>query len=299
LCYWIFPLQNPNPQKAISRIQIVPKGQRILINGLSATNLDYSPIRWDTRRKAKIILKNQVFRENGQSLLSTDQRVNIDLGSIISVLAAPEYDKSNWENGALEKPPAYENNAVLVEFTCHPAAVMTVNEEKIPVAMLKDNYESTACSAVEINEANIPVEIFVRNKINGNLVAAKLHVHGEYGEYLAPKNRHRIPNPYWFEDYSPENISGGIDGYHYSTYIDGKTAMLLPKGTVYAEVSKGFEILPQRRIFEITSATRQLVIDLDEVLPWRQRGWVTADTHVHFLSPQRRCLKARERASTS
>ncbi|MGC9333852.1 MAG: CehA/McbA family metallohydrolase, partial [Anaerolineae bacterium] len=30
---------------------------------------------------------------------------------------------------------------------------------------------------------------------------------------------------------------------------------------------------------------QEILIELERVLPWRQRGWVTADTHVHFLSP--------------
>jgi len=27
------------------------------------------------------------------------------------------------------------------------------------------------------------------------------------------------------------------------------------------------------------------VVEIEKVLPWREKGWVTADTHVHFLSP--------------
>ena len=29
----------------------------------------------------------------------------------------------------------------------------------------------------------------------------------------------------------------------------------------------------------------RLTFAIERVLPWRERGWVTADTHVHFLSP--------------
>ena len=29
----------------------------------------------------------------------------------------------------------------------------------------------------------------------------------------------------------------------------------------------------------------ELEIEIEKVLPWREQGWVTADTHVHFLSP--------------
>ena len=33
------------------------------------------------------------------------------------------------------------------------------------------------------------------------------------------------------------------------------------------------------------------MVELEKVLPWRERGWVTADTHVHFLSPMSALLE--------
>ena len=36
--------------------------------------------------------------------------------------------------------------------------------------------------------------------------------------------------------------------------------------------------------FGLVSEGRHLV-EIEKVLPWREKGWVTADTHVHFLSP--------------
>jgi hypothetical protein len=59
----------------------------------------------------------------------------------------------------------------------------------------------------------------------------------------------------------------------------------LPLGKVYVEISRGFEIRPVRRVVEVTPATQEIVIEVERVLPWREKGWVTADTHVHFLSP--------------
>jgi hypothetical protein len=51
------------------------------------------------------------------------------------------------------------------------------------------------------------------------------------------------------------------------------------------DVSKGFELRPVRRVVEVTPTTQEVVVEIERVLPWRERGWVTADTHVHFLSP--------------
>ena len=72
---------------------------------------------------------------------------------------------------------------------------------------------------------------------------------------------------------------------HSCTYISGETTVKLPAGTVYIEVSKGFEFRPVRQIVQVNADTRSIVIEIERALPWRANGWVTADTHVHFLSP--------------
>jgi hypothetical protein len=119
-------------------------------------------------------------------------------------------------------------------------------------------------------------------------VAAKLHIHGEWGEYLAPLDRHRIINPGFFEDYSVDfsHIRSWTEKErrHDCHYINGETRVKLPRGKVYVEVSKGFEIRPVRKVVEVGEAD-EIVIEIEKVLPWREKGWVTADTHVHFLSP--------------
>ena len=130
-------------------------------------------------------------------------------------------------------------------------------------------------------------------------MAVRLHVHGAAGEYLPPVGRHRQPNPSWFEDYGAEFVhvepsglefrgdnpykQGGI--LHPCTYVGGEVTIDLPLGPVYVEASRGFETRPLRQVFTVTAETRELVVELEKVLPWRERGWVTADTHVHFLSP--------------
>jgi hypothetical protein len=78
---------------------------------------------------------------------------------------------------------------------------------------------------------------------------------------------------------------------HYCTYIPGETIIDLPLGKVYVEISKGFEIRPVRTVVEVTPDTEEIVIEIEKVLPWRERGWVTADTHVHFLSPMSAMLE--------
>ena len=121
----------------------------------------------------------------------------------------------------------------------------------------------------------------------GKLTAARIHVHSRHGEYLAPVNRHRIPNPFMFEDYGADFVNGN----HFSTYINGLAEFKLPLGEVCIEITKGFEIKPVYKRLMIEENTGCITIGLEHVLPWRQKGWVTADTHVHFLSPHTALLE--------
>ncbi|WP_157385519.1 hypothetical protein [Mesorhizobium sp. STM 4661] len=40
-----------------------------------------------------------------------------------------------------------------------------------------------------------------------------------------------------------------------------------------------------RKKFHVTRETEVIAVEIERVLPWRDDGWVTADTHVHFLAP--------------
>jgi len=40
-----------------------------------------------------------------------------------------------------------------------------------------------------------------------------------------------------------------------------------------------------RKVFEISGDTEVISVEIEKALHWREKGWVTADTHVHFLSP--------------
>lgn len=46
-----------------------------------------------------------------------------------------------------------------------------------------------------------------------------------------------------------------------------------------------------RKVVSVKPSTEEIVIRIDKVLPWREKGWVSADTHVHFLSPSSALLE--------
>ena len=212
------------------------------------------------------------------------------------------YPNERWDetydNQMPQPTPPAEPQALLIEYTAHPDACFHLKDGRSqPVAQLDNREENGPLQSVAAATQRVKLQAVERG--SGRPVAVRLHVHGAAGEYLPPLGRHRQPNPSWFEDYGAEFVhvepaglefrgdnpykQGGI--LHPCTYVAGEVTIDLPLGPVYVEASRGFETRPLRKVFTVTAETRELVVELEKVLPWRERGWVTADTHVHFLSP--------------
>jgi len=68
--------------------------------------------------------------------------------------------------------------------------------------------------------------------------------------------------------------------------VPGRFQIELPVGEVYVELAKGFEYEPLRKKVTIRPGQRELKLTLRRWTDWRREGWVTAGTHVHFISPE-------------
>ena len=263
---WLYAWENPHPGKKIVRLICEPVSGIVILSAVSAGRASSNPLRWESREKAVLRLKKG--DEFKPELLRNGllEQIHMDMGQIISAQRRPVYPAKAWSRTYNNQLPDISDQEVLIEYTAH-----------------KDAKFRTSGSIKLISPSSQRIKVKVVLKGSRKPVAAKLHIHGESGEYLSPVDRHRIPNPAWFEDYAPEFIH---IGQHRCTYINGETTVDLPLGKVFVEVSKGFEIKPVRRAVTVKPSTKEIVIEIERVLPWREKGWVTADTHVHFLSPQ-------------
>ncbi len=290
---WLWAWENPYPEKEIVGIRFEPVSGVVIVSAVSAGNVSSQPLRWQARQKALLRLpQGETFQPelDEHGLL---QQIQLDLGQIISATPRLIYPNDTWAATYNNQIPAKSENQVIVEYTAHPDAKFHLaNGEIIPVAQIeespRDFEKSVGFDVQPVAAAMQRVTLRVVERGSSKSVPVKLHVHGEYGEYLAPVDRHRLPNAAWFEDYSADFAH--LDT-HYCTYISGETVIKLPLGQVYIEVSKGFEIEPVRQVIEVSPATEEIVIEIEKVLPWREHGWVTADTHVHFLSPMTALLE--------
>lgn len=287
---WLFAWRNPTPEKSIIGIRFEPVIGALVVSAISAGSavdsqehrLDETPLRWQPRRKALLRLPGDIqFRPdlNEDGFLG---QIRLDMGQVISALPRTVYPAEGWAESYNNQLPQVATNEILIEYTAHPAACFHLwDGQVIPVSEVEED-NAVPGLLERVAPAVRRVNLRVVEKGSHRPVAVKLHVHGEAGEYLAPVDRHRIANPAWFEDYSVDFAHRWT---HQCAYIPGETRIDLPLGKVYVEVAKGFEIRPLRAVLELSADTEEVVIELDRVLPWRERGWVTADTHVHFLSP--------------
>ena len=132
------------------------------------------------------------------------------------------------------------------------------------------------------------MEVEIIDTSTGQPTPVRLHMSGARGEYLAPYGHHEQVNDNWFEDYAADLK---VSGRQYA-YVPGRFTTDLPTGTLYVEMTKGFEYSPTRVRVDVKPGERRLTLKIDRWRDWRRRGWVTADTHVHFLSPQTAWLEA-------
>lgn len=285
--YWLWAWENPNPAKAILGFEFMPLSGAIIISAISAGDASSSPLRWRTRRKMVLQLDEEKTTSSTQGEKGTQRRIQLDLGQVISASPRPFYPESSWPHTYNNQIPRISENEILIDYTSHVDARFHLAENRmIPVLDVERNLNLAQLKPIAQEEKRVKLRVVERG--SGKSVPVKIHVHGEEGEYLPPIDRHRIINPAWFEDYSVDFLHLNV---HPCTYIHGETMLHLPMGKVYIEVSKGFDIKPTRQIHHVKGDTDEIVIEIDRTLNWRGRGWVSADTHVHFLSPSSALLE--------
>jgi hypothetical protein len=282
--WFLWAWENPHPEKAVSSVRVEPKHSLIVVAGLSAGKVKAHPLRWNPREKAVLKWGTGKSGRSDASDKSDTPKLKLDLGVVISVRPRLLYPTKTWPKTYDAQVPEESGQEYVVEYTAHPEARFLLPDGKaVPAAKV-----GKTPALRFLPPARLRVTIKVLDQASKRPVAVRLHLHGQGGEYLPPLDRHRVPDTRFNEDRSVDWVNGER---HFASYVDGEAEVLLPLGPVYLEASRGFEVKPVRRIFHVTPATRQITVLLKKELRWRERGWVSADTHVHFLSPQSALLE--------
>jgi hypothetical protein len=275
---WIYALANATPERPLRRAICRPREERSALYAVSLTDVVAHPLRPGVRRKLRVRLPEHV-RPNAIGQLDD---IAVDLGTVISARVALDYDHERWAGAEPVVEPVRSPREAIVEYAAHPQARLHVGGE---VHKLGED----GGVVITVAPAQRPVRLRFLDGDSDLPVAVRLHLHGAAGEYLAPRGHHRTVQHAWTEHVHPEFVN--VENQY--AYVDGACVADLPLGAVYVEISRGYEIAPVRTSVAVGPETEELTFTLEKVLRWRERGWVTADTHVHFLSPQTALLEGR------
>ncbi|MBI4890407.1 MAG: CehA/McbA family metallohydrolase [Acidobacteria bacterium] len=285
---WIWALENPRPEQRLKALRLDARGDELLaLCGLTLFHGRENPLRHERRRLYRVTLP--AGGDAGR------WKVETDLGIVVRTFAGSEFLPEQWLRagtaglGERQQPKA-DARHLYVEIACSNEATLTLRNDESG-ARYDFDLSAPEKSGLRV-EAAEQDKSWVHGRIldsaSGRPVAARIAFRTRDGRYLPPYGHRAEVNTGWFQDYGAD-VQLGHSAF---AYVDGTFQMELPAGEVYVEISKGFEYEAVRQRLVIQPGQRALDLRLDRLYDWRMRGWVTADTHVHFLSPSTALLEA-------
>jgi hypothetical protein len=290
LVYWIYALENPHPDKELEAVRLEPTGaDRLAVAGITLYHGRAHPLRRERMESLRITLPEPSSPD--------DIKTGVDLGVIARRYAVPAFDPERWledqpRGGGEQIASPQATSRLLLDVTASADATLRVGKHEVPLSSVYMKGEGRSADGEVRVELLTPrktwVRVAVTDSVTGQPTPVRVHFRAPDGRYLPPYGHRHEVNDDWFEDYGGDLKLGSTQ----YAYVDGHFQIELPVGEVYVEIAKGFEYEPVRQRLVIQPGQRELALRVNRALDWRHQGWVTADTHVHFISPQTAWLEA-------
>jgi hypothetical protein len=295
---WVCALENPEPDRTIRAVRIQATTEdALVVCGLTLYHRAENPLRTEPRVLYRITLPEAAAEDE------TRWKVDVDLGAVGRTFALPEFEPEAW----LAAPAKGLGERVVVkpgarflyaEIIANVNATLTLSDSKTQKQYAFDLSKVVAGSELAASEGGGSIEIVeqgrrwvhcrVLDPESKRPTPVRLAFRSKEGRYIPPYGHRTEINDGWFQDY-------GADVKLMDTsfaYVDGTFQVELAPGEVYVEMTKGFEHQAVRQKIEIQPGQRELTLEIPRFINLRTKGWVTADTHTHFLSPTTAVLEA-------
>ncbi len=287
--YWIYALRNPRSEAPLAGLRLESRGSTpIALAGISLYSGGGDPLRHRRLETLRVDLPPG----------GNDATARVDLGMVARQIPVASFDADAWcdaadlGNGSPPRAPSVGDRAFVVEVAASDGATLEVANERISLS------EVFAAGVAGSDAGHVRVRLLtperrwvavsIVDSASETPMPARVHFRSADGRYLPPNGHRHEVNDRWFEDYGADLQLGGMA----YAYVDGRFDIELPLGDVYVEVVKGFEYTPVRARVQVGADTTDLTLRLERAMDWRKRGWIAADTHVHFLSPETASLEA-------
>ncbi len=225
--------------------------------------------------------------------------IEVDLGTVIRTSPVAASGPPGGGPDAIvgwgtprQDPADLTTRALLVDLAIAPDAMVDLDgwsvsgRDLLAGVRLRD---AAGGRSIEILPApRVPVEVEIVDGATGERVPGRVRFTAADGRYLPPVGHRDEVNPGNYEDTGADLVLGSST----YAYVPGRFTIELPVGGVEVELVGGFDRAPHRARLEIEPSTRRLDLSLDRTIDLHAGRWVTADTHVHFISPSTALLQA-------
>jgi hypothetical protein len=272
--YYLWCWENPYPERAVERIEFVPRGPRFIVAGVTTSDVDEHPFVRAPARPVRLVPKD-----------GRDGVLDVDVDRGVATYPQPlpgEDDRPGW--GAAEGRSAYASIAAL------PSATVTVRQGEAELGRVRwgdverDGRADAGQVSLELAEGGRNwVHVRVVDDVTGRPVPCRVHFRSAEGIPYQPHGHHN-------------HVTQNLGSWHYDVggdvrlgqrsfaYIDGTCQGWLPRGDVVVDVARGFEYEPLRQTVRIEPGQRDLTLRIARVADMAAEGWWSGDSHVHFLS---------------
>ena len=279
----VYAMPNPCPGRRLRSLRIRARDESpIVVAGLTLYQGADHPLRHLPRRAYRV-------RTKGKAPKIKDAQV--DLGLVARTEHTPGRRGKSWLARPGQPEPEGRGEDVL-HIVGAPDATVSVeldgdsgagrHDFSLGEAFHGGRSQSGRAALEVLGRTRQWMQVRVIDRGTGRPTPVRIHFSGPRGEYIAPYGHHEQINTNWFEEYGADVA---WDGRNYA-YVPGEFTTDMPVGEVYVEICKGFEYAPVRRKLTIRPGQRKLDLRIGRWTDLRKDGWITADTHVHFISPQ-------------
>ncbi len=288
--YYLWAWANPEPDRQIESIEIVPSGLPFIVAAVTLSDLDEHPFAREGRLAARITLTDKV--DAGRDFKDLD--VEVDRGDTTYVFPLPLSSSEEFVDAhyAWGEQLNQTSSPSYVEVSAVPSATVTVKQGEETVGsvnwgqVLDKGTAATPRVRVElVDPGKNWVQIKVLDDETGRPVPCRVHFRSPEGIPFQPHGHHNQVNSNilsWHND-----VGGDLRLGHTSfAFIDGTCQGWLPRGDVYMDVARGFEYEPLRGKVTIEPGQRELTLRIKRWTNMNADRWYSGDSHVHFLSPQ-------------
>jgi hypothetical protein len=285
---WLWAFENPSPRRTIRSLRLeTASDAALVVCGLTVYHGKENPLRRERLSLFRVTLPDGDPQGSWEA--------TTDLGVVARTYQLPAFEAESWLSapapGLGEPRKPIVTSYLYVEAAVNPNATLTLRNTKTGAQFDFNLTEAAPDRELEGRPRGPRIQALERHKVwlHGQVLdrstnrptPVRLAFRSRDGRYIPPYGHRTEINSAWFQDYGAD-IRRADSSF---AYVDGTFQVELPVGEVYLELSKGFEYEPIRKKLNIRADQRELNLEVSRFADLRSQNWVSADTHVHFLSP--------------